>query len=321
MLRPVPIPKLLPCALLTLTVALAGAQAPPAAMAQPAAAAVTTAPEYGPATGTLFIVGGNMSEQFGVPQKFIALAGGPTKKFVIVPTNGGNRNADGTVKVYQPDVVLAPWRKRGLTNVVMLHTWDPKVADSEAFVQPLRDADAVWFDGGRQWNMVDAYANTRTLKELWNVLGRGGVIAGTSAGATIQGDYLVRGDTASADVMMTSEPSHQRGFAFLRRSAIDQHINARSRWDDLIPVIKKFPQYLGLGLSEDTAIVVTGDRFEVMGRWKVTVHDSTRAYQPWQKPYDVLEAGDVYNMKTRTIETFGNGTTPARRPGGGAQRR
>ncbi len=299
-------------ALLPLLLLVATAPAPQARQPQTSA----PAPEYGPATGTLLIVGGNMSDNFGVPQTFIRLAGGPARKFVIVPTNGGNRNADGTPKVYDEAAVLAGWKKRGLTNVVMLHTWDPKVADTEAFVKPLLDADAVWFDGGRQWNMVDSYLNTRTVKELWNVLGRGGVIAGTSAGATIQGDYLVRGDTSGADVMMTKEASHQHGFAFLKRSAIDQHINARNRWDDLIPVIKTFPQYLGIGLSEDTAIVVTGDRFEVIGRWKVTVHDSTQAYQPWQKPYDLLNAGDVYDMKARKVVKYGNGTTPGRPPGG-----
>jgi cyanophycinase len=265
------------------------------------------APEYGPSKGTLVIIGGNMSDNFGVPQKFIQLAGGPSKKFVIVPTNGGNKDKDGKPIEYKEETVLAPWKKRGLTNVVMLHTWDPKVADTEAFVKPLLDADAVWFDGGRQWNAVDSYMNTRALKEFWNVLNRGGVIAGSSAGATIQSDYLVRGDTSGPDVMMTSEPNHQHGFAFLKHSAIDQHINTRNRWDDLIPVIKKYPEYLGIGLSEDTAIVVTGDRFEVIGRWKVTVHDNTRAYQPWEKPYVVLSVGDVYNMKTRKIEKYGIG--------------
>ncbi|MBP7776216.1 MAG: cyanophycinase [Acidobacteria bacterium] len=302
-------------AFLALTFGFTASLAPQAVAPQPAPPVATSAPEYGPATGTLLIVGGNMSDNFGVPKKFIELAGGPTKKFVIVPTNGGNRNADGTLKVYQDASVLAAWKRRGLTSAVMLHTWDPKVADTDAFVQPLVDADAVWFDGGRQWNMVDSYMNTRTLAAFRKVLDRGGVIGGTSAGATIQGDYLVRGDTSGPDVMMTDEATHQHGFGFLKRSAIDQHINARNRWDDLIPVVRKFPQLLGIGLSEDTAIVVTGDRFEVIGRWKVTVHDSTRAYPPWRKPYDVLDAGDVYNMKTRRIEARGNGTTPAGRPG------
>jgi cyanophycinase-like exopeptidase len=80
------------------------------------------------------------------------------------------------------------------------------------------------------------------------------------------------------------------------------------RWDDLIPVIKKYPALLGIGLSEDTAIVVKGDRFEVIGAWKVAVHDNQKAYEPWEKPYYVLSRGDVYNMKSRRIERFGSGT-------------
>lgn len=295
--------RLLP--LVLAVVSAAGSSSPfLAAGRQPAAAA---APGYGPAKGTLLIVGGNMSNDFGVPQRFITLAGGPTKTFVIVPTNGGNREKDGTPTRYDADKVLAPWRARGLTNVTMLHTWDAKVADTEAFAAPLRDADAVWFDGGRQWNMVDSYMGTRTLQAFRGVLERGGVIGGTSAGATIQGDYLVRGDTKGPDIVMTDEPNHQHGFALLRRVAIDQHINTRNRWDDLVPVIRRFPEYLGLGLSEDTAIVVTGDRFEVIGRWKVTVHDSTSTYQPWEKPYRVLSAGDVYDMAARRLVRLGTG--------------
>jgi len=278
---------------------------------QPAGSeAVQAAPEYGPPKGTLIIVGGGSTNETGIVEKFIQLAGGPDAKFVIVPTAGGNKTSNGEIRVYNEETVLAAWKKRGLTNVRMLHTHDPKVADTEEFVQPLREANAVWFDGGRQWNIVDSYMNTLTYKEFHKVLERGGVIAGSSAGATIQGAYLVRGDTSGPNVMMTEEPQHQAGFSFLRKSAIDQHINARMRWDDLIPVIKKFPELLGIGLSEGTAIVVTGDKFEVMGRWKVAVHDNTRLYQPWEKPYYVLSVGDVYNMKTRRIEKYGNGTTP-----------
>jgi len=277
-------------------------------------AAGQDAPQYGPAKGTLIIVGGGATPGTGIVEKFIELAGGLDAKFVIVPTNGGNKNADGTIKQYNDWEVLRSWWERGMTNVEMLHTHDPKVADTEAFAKVLRDAKGVWLDGGRQWNMVDSYANTLTLKEFQNVLERGGVIAGSSAGATIQGDYLVRGDTSGPNVMMTEEPNHQHGFAFLHKSAIDQHINTRLRWDDLIPVIKKHPDLLGIGLSEGTAIVVKGDTFEVMGKWKVAVHDTTRLYQPWEKPYFVLSQGDVYNMKTRKIEKLGNGATPGARP-------
>ncbi len=283
------------------------------ATAQEPANNAAPAPEYGPARGTLVIVGGGALGGTGIREKFVSLAGGANAPIVVVPTAGGNRNAKGELIVYKEDEVLASWKKElGLTNVKMLHTSDPKVADTEEFAKVLRDARGVWFVGGRQWNLVDSYAHTLTEKEFHAVLARGGVIGGSSAGATIQGDYLVRGAVAGAQIVMPTEPEHQHGFAFLRRSAIDQHINTRLRWDDLDPVIKKYPNLLGIGLSEGTAIVVTGDRFEVMGKWKVAVHDNTRLYQPWEKPYYVLSAGDVYNMKTRKVESYSTGATPAK---------
>lgn len=269
------------------------------------------APEYGPANGTLVIVGGGSTRGTGIMEKFVNLAGGADAKIVVVPTANGNRDTNGQIVVYKEEEVLAAWKKQlRLKNVRMLHTYDPKIANTEEFVQPLREANAVWFDGGRQWNLVDSYMNTLTEKEFHKVLERGGVIGGTSSGATIQGDYLVRGAVAGPEIVMAPEPEHQHGFGFLRRSAIDQHINTRNRWDDLTPVIKKYPDLLGIGLSEGTAIIVTGDRFEVMGKWKVAVHDDARLYQPWEKPYYVLEAGDVYNMKTRTVEKYGNEPQP-----------
>lgn len=265
-------------------------------------------PEYGPPKGTLVIQGGGSDAGTGIFETFINKAGGLNAKIVVIPTAGGNKNADGTWKEYKEEQVLASWKKRGCTNVHMLHTHDAKMADTEEFAKVLLDANAVWFDGGRQWNVVDSYAKTRTLQEFHNVLARGGVIGGSSAGATIQGDYLVRGAIAGSEIVMTPEPEHEHGFAFLRKVAIDQHINTRNRWDDIIPVIKKYPNMLGIGLSEGTAIVVTGDRFQVIGKWKVAIHDNTRQYQPWEKPYYILSLGDVYNMKTRQIEKYGTGS-------------
>jgi cyanophycinase len=272
------------------------------------------APEYGPAKGTLILIGGGSLKDTGILETFLRLAGGKDARLVVVPTAGGNKNADGRIRVYDQNKVVAPWKNRGFKQVRMLHTHYPKVADTEEFAAALTDATAVWFDGGRQWNLVDSYRNTRTHRAFHKVLERGGVIAGSSAGATIQGDYLVRGAVAGPDIVMTPEKEHERGLNFLRKTAIDQHINTRMRWDDLIPVIKKYPELLGLGLSEGTAIVVKGDRFEVMGAWKVTVHDNQKAYQPWEKPYYVLSRGDVYNMKSRRIERFGNGTAATAYP-------
>ncbi|NKB88452.1 MAG: hypothetical protein GKS06_09540 [Acidobacteria bacterium] len=258
--------------------------------------------EYGPGRGALVIAGGGPLDESGILERFIELGGGASDgHFVIVPTAGGNRNQDGTVRSFDEDRVLARWRARGLRSVSMLHTHDPAVADTDEFIATLEEATAVWFNGGRQWNIVDSYAGTRTYEAMHDVLARGGVIGGSSAGATIQGEYLVRGDTRGSGIVMTDESNHQRGFEFLRRSAIDQHIDTRDRWDDIIPVIAQQPHLLGLGISESTAVVVHGDRFEVVGVGDVAVHDNTRDYDAEARPYFLLSAGDAFDMRERAV--------------------
>ncbi|MBM3791930.1 MAG: hypothetical protein FJW35_16480, partial [Acidobacteria bacterium] len=164
--------------------------------------------EYGPAKGSLVIAGGALRDH-AIYEKLIELAGGREALFVVVPTAGGNRDREGKIREYKEEDVTAPWLKRGLKNVKMLHTHDPKVADTEEFVKDLKQAGAVWFNGGRQWNIVDSYAGTLTYTEFHKVLERGGVIGGSSAGATIQGAYLVRGAVAGPEIVMAPEPEHQ----------------------------------------------------------------------------------------------------------------
>lgn len=256
------------------------------------------APVHGPASGSLVIAGGGQLDGTGIIERFVELAGGPHAKIVIVPTAGGNTRQDGTIMPYDAARVLASWKARGLTNVHMLHTHDRKIADTDSFSSLLLDAKGVWFNGGRQWNIVDSYAGTKSYHAFHHVLTRGGVIGGSSAGATIQGTYLVRGAVAGAQIMMAPEPEHQDAFNFLRKSAIDQHVDARNRWNDLMPVMDKFPEYLGIGLSESTAIVVQGDTFEVLGKADVAVHDRSNPVAG-TAPFVKLGPGTRYDMKRR----------------------
>jgi cyanophycinase len=169
-------------------------------------AATAAAPEYGPPNGTLVIGGGSSPGGSSVAMfdKFIELGGGVDGRFVIVPTGGGNLDATGKPIVYVESQVTSVWRSRGLKNVKMLHTHDPAIANTVEFAEVLSDATAVWFNGGRHHHIVDSYAGTLTYHEFHRVLERGGVIGGSSGGATIQGDYLVRGDSRGNTIMMTS---------------------------------------------------------------------------------------------------------------------
>ena len=130
----------------------------------------------GPENGSLVIVGGAMRSP-EIYERFLELAGGPDAHIVMIPTAGGAEEYD---EYYQG---LNSWRRNGATNMTLLHTTDPAVADTEEFVEPLLPAAAVYFFGGRQWRLVDAYGGTRTEEEIRKVRDRGGGIGGSSAGA------------------------------------------------------------------------------------------------------------------------------------------
>ncbi len=246
------------------------------------------AASIGPSRGWLVIVGGG---QLGpeIVQRFIDLAGGKDAPMVFIPTA-----EDGTPKVTAETTFLA---RAGVKHVTILHTRDRKEADSEAFVAPLKTARAAWFEGGRQWRLVDSYLNTRTEKELFRLLERGGVIGGSSAGATIQGSYLVRGAREGNTLMMA--PGYEVGLGFLRKSAIDQHVITRHREDDLNQVIDKHPDLLGIGIDESTALVVHDNTFEVIGKSKVFIHDAKYRPRADGKRYYLLSPGDRFNLKKR----------------------
>lgn len=245
-------------------------------------------PVVGPENGTLVIVGGAMRSA-EIYEAFIELAGGPDAHMVMIPTAGGAAEYDERYGG------LSAWREHGARNMTVLHTTDPEVADTEAFAEPLRTADAVFFFGGRQWRLVDAYAGTRTEEEIRKVLDRGGVIGGTSAGASIQGSFLVRGDSRTNQVMMGD---HREGFGYLRDVGIDQHVLQRNRHFDLLEVIDAHPELLGIGLDEDTGIVVQGDRFEVIGSSYVLIYDRNTETSGGGSFY-FLAPGDEFDLAER----------------------
>ena len=251
-----------------------------------------TAPLHGPESGTLMIIGGAASPENY--QTFIELAGGPDAHIVVVPTAGG-------AETYDAERIQTQWSERyGASNVTVLHTTDPAIADSEEFAAPLFEADAVFFLGGRQWHLVDAYEGTRTLEGFWNVLERGGVIAGSSAGASIQASFLARGAEQGNTLMIAPEEEHRAGFGFLKQAAVDQHINSRERWHDLRVILGEHPDLLGIGISEATAIIVRGDIFQVVGEAQVAIHDAYRQFTYADSTYlQLLEPGEWYDMRHR----------------------
>ncbi|MBE9464392.1 cyanophycinase [Dyadobacter subterraneus] len=265
-----------------------------------------TPTRHGPEKGSLIIIGGGGATP-EIWNKFTELAGGKDKARIVVITA-----AAGDSGFYKMDAVDLVKRETGIKNVTLLHTSSLTEANSEKFVAPIKAATGIYFVGGRQWRIADSYLNTLTHKAFQEVLQRGGVISGTSAGASIQGSFLWRGDTKGAHILIGD---HTQGLGFLKNSAIDQHLLRRNRQFDLIEFIRQSPEIIGIGLDEATAIVVQKDIFEVVGRSYVAVYDYNtivakreRKFSDgngpetnYQGQFFFLKQGQKYDLKERKV--------------------
>jgi len=249
--------------------------------------------KVGPPKGTVIVVGGGaMGPE--IYARFIEAAGGPDALIIDVP------NAGGADSYGQDGPGTRGWKTAGATNVHVLFTKDRKVADSDSFVSVIKRANAVWFEGGRQYHLVEDYGGTKAERAFREVLERGGVVGGSSAGASILGDFLVRGAPSQNNRIM-DYPGYEKGFAYLRNVGIDQHVVARERLPDLADsIITKYPKLLGISEDEGTAWVVRGDTATIIGRNKAFVYGGNDANDPGV-PFLTLRPGDTYNLATRRV--------------------
>ena len=265
----------------------------------------TQSQSIGPTIGALLIGGGGITEEMW--QVFYDFAGGKSAKLVIIPTAFDENSIN-----YDPEfkILKRQFTARGFDDIKFMHTKDTLIANSDEFIQPLKNATAVWLTGGRKWRTADAYLNTKTHIELNNVLKRGGIIGGHSAGASIQGSYLVRGGRElDGNYRIISNPNV--GFGFVTNTAFDQHHLDRNRQYDMFDLLKIRPELLGVGIDEDTGILVQGNEFQVIGKRYVSIYDNT-FWSPYFNEIDTLETGknkfyilkngDKYNLKERRVQ-------------------
>jgi cyanophycinase len=275
----------------------------PALTVLPLAGSLVAAVSSGPSKGTLVLDGSGCK---AARERFVSLAGGPDANFVFIPTGASGLKFDDGFIYIPPETSVRNEHTRkleeeeardlGVKQITALHTRDRMEADSEAFVAPLRRAQGVWIGSGNAGRLAAAYLDTLTLRELWAVLDRGGVIGGGSAGAIIQGSYMVRG---RPDKPLLMAKGHERGFGFLKNVAVNPHLISAQREDQLVDVLDAHPDLLGIGIDSGTGIVVRGDEFEVIGESKVAIYDNKKHDGAW---YYWLSPGDRFDLRTRTAQ-------------------
>ena len=264
---------------------------------------VTAQKSIGPQKGALVITGGDFGK--GVIELFVALAGGAGANFVYIPTAASSLKLPSGF-IYDPSDSDVPAlntkefeeelaKSFGVNHITVLHTRNRKTADSKEFVEVLKKADGVWLSSGNAGRIANAYLGTLTQKELEAVLERGGVIGGNSAGAIIQGSYIVRG---RPDKPLLMAKGHERGFGFLKNVTINPHLTEQKRDAELVNVLDKYPKLLGIALDEKAAIVVKGNNFKVIGESRIAIYDNQKHGSNW---YYWLKPGDKFDLMTRSV--------------------
>jgi len=243
-----------------------------------AVAALAAAAEVpAPPQGHLLIIGGGPRPP-ELMAHVVELAGGPEARVAVVP------NASSLPEEVGPEQA-AEIEDAGAGEAFPLQA-TPETAHDPATLDALGGVTGVFFSGGDQSRLTRALLGTPLLERLHEVYARGGVVAGTSAGAAIMGPLMITGDetnpppegeesftTILADNIVTTP-----GLGFLDGVVVDQHFVARKRLNRLIGVVLENPQLLGVGIDESTAILVRPDRtFEVLGRSQVVVLDASGA--------------------------------------------
>jgi cyanophycinase len=267
------------------------------------------------APGPLMIIGGaeDKLRKRTILKEFVAACGGPDARIAVIPT--ASSLGPEVVEVYD-----ALFRREGAADVVAIRPESRDDAHDPDLVKRLGDVSGVFMTGGNQLKLSAIVCGTPLADEIVAARERGVVIAGTSAGASIQSSHMVAfgGPGSTPKQRMTQVAA---GLGLLESSVIDQHFDQRNRYGRLLMIVAQSPQLLGLGVDEDTAAVVEtrdvdGEPHEllrVVGKGAVTVMDpsriTTNAYEAKRSSailasgvvLHVLPDGTAFDLTTRTL--------------------
>lgn len=250
---------------------------------RPGSAAAQSAPWW-PATGSVLLAGGGLEQETAdlFVDRLIALAGGPDAIIVLIPTAWDNLPPRLPASGPEPANVRdlrKHFMSRGARHVIILHTRDRQVANSDSFVSVLKTANAVFFTGGRSRVLDETYHGTLVERELKALLLRGGVLAGDSAGAITLGCSWLNWASRTAAFGVVSQ-----GLCVLPGVTVTPHVRptgGRVAEDEMTDSVRAWvtahPGTIAINIQENTVLVLQGSRAQVLGKGGVTVFDRTKS--------------------------------------------
>lgn len=260
--------------------------------------------------GSLIIVGGGDTPS-SVQERFISLAGGAGKARVAIFPMASLKSDE------EAQEVLADFQALGAEAQIVSFGRDD--ANSEAAVRLLEPFTGYWFSGGDQSRLTDLLLGTKTLETIDRRYRDGAVIGGTSAGASVMTSLMLTGRWRKATNPEEQETLNiargmkevAKGFGIFKGALVDQHFMHRARYNRLISAVLDHPELIGVGIDEETALLVRPDgMWEVLGNYYVKLFDARRARivddeGPMAKASDirmhVLPDGGVFNPRKRKV--------------------
>lgn len=203
------------------------------------------------------------------------------------------------------DELWATYRKifhdLGVKKVTHLSMIDRQGPEDLKALRLVKEADAIFFTGGDQLKITNELGGTAVADEILKLYQGGGLIAGTSAGASVMSETMLVAGPGATSVRVRTELRMAPGLGFVKDVIIDQHFAERGRISRLIGAISHNPRYLGVGIDEDTAVIMQGKSFRVMGKGSVYIVDGHEMTECSLSENSVNENLSVFNMKLHVL--------------------
>ncbi|MBV1774511.1 cyanophycinase [Burkholderiaceae bacterium DAT-1] len=266
--------------------------------------------------GTLVIIGGALrNDNREVWSRIVDAAGGRHARIAVIPAASGDPEAAGKkaavrLQAYGADAFVVPLSIRSKTHRAQ------DIASSKYWAEQIRRANGVYFTGGDQGRITAALrttdgGNSPMLDAIWQIYRRGGVIAGSSAGAAIMSTTMFFDAMPTFDMLKNGVQKGKEisaGLGFIGPGVfIDQHLIIRGRFARMIPAMQQAGYTLGLGIDENTALVVRErEHVEIVGyKGAILIDLSTATSDSTRREFNIsrvrlsyLDSGDRFNLST-----------------------
>jgi cyanophycinase len=245
--------------------------------------------------GLLFVIGGGEDKEGDctILAEFVRFAGGDKARLVVmtVATDEPEEVGDEYQKVF---------RRLGAKSVRVVDVSARSDASNKKLLSALKQATGIFFTGGDQLHVTSLIGGSEMDLLLHQLYERGVVIGGTSAGAAMMSNSMfVRGSGEENPRLENLQLGP--GVEFLLGGMIDTHFSQRGRHGRLISAVAQYPHDLGIGIDENTALVVKDGIFEVIGQGAVTVIDAGGLTYTNVPDLEKDEGLALYNLKLHVL--------------------